>query len=288
MKRKNEPFFSIVIPTLNEEEYLPKLLKDLSKQAFQDFKVIIVDGQSTDGTISKALQFKNKLDINIVKSRKRNVAHQRNLGARNIEAPWILFMDADNRLPDYFLEGVKYKIAKDRVDLFTCWCRVDGDSTGDRAVENYLNITGEIGQLVDYPGALGAMIGISNSGFKKTKGFDSKVVPLEDGKFIRDAVDRGLKFKLLRDPRFIYSLRRLRQSGKLKSAQKYAKLHLKKLSKTPINQKLEYPMGGLVFNDSKTEGTLFENIQTTMRKVVSRPKLRERIKSLLSLIDNGF
>lgn len=289
--KKNKPFFSIVIPTLNEERYLPGLLKDLSKQAFQNFNVIIVDGQSTDETISKTLQFKNKLDIKIVKSEKRNVAHQRNLGARNVETPWILFMDADNRLPNYFLEGVKYKIARDKPDLFTCWCRVDGHSTGDRAIENYLNITEEIGQLVDYPSALGAMIGISNKGFKKTEGFNSKIVPLEDGRFIRDAVDKGLKFKLFRDPRFIYSLRRLRQSGKLRSIQKYAQLHMKKLSRIPINHKLEYPMGGAVLNTGegrKFTEDLSSRFQEAVRLLAERPKIRQKIKRLITIVENGL
>ena len=47
-------FFSIIIPALNEAKYLPHLLDDLSDQTFQDFEVIIVDGNSNDQTVAKA------------------------------------------------------------------------------------------------------------------------------------------------------------------------------------------------------------------------------------------
>jgi len=49
-----KPFFSIIIPALNEEKYLPHLLDDLTKQTFRDFEVILVDGNSSDATVAKA------------------------------------------------------------------------------------------------------------------------------------------------------------------------------------------------------------------------------------------
>ena len=77
------PFFSIVIPALNEEHYLPRLLLDLSKQTFQDFEVILVDAKSDDDTIGMAKQFEKKFGtLTILNSDKRNVAHQRNLGSQ--------------------------------------------------------------------------------------------------------------------------------------------------------------------------------------------------------------
>jgi glycosyltransferase involved in cell wall biosynthesis len=42
------PFISIIIPTLNEEKYLPKLLTDFKKQKNKNFEIVIVDGHSED------------------------------------------------------------------------------------------------------------------------------------------------------------------------------------------------------------------------------------------------
>jgi len=55
-----KPFFSIVIPTLNEEKYLPNLLNDLTKQKEKDFEIIVVDGKSEDRTIDIAIKYKKK------------------------------------------------------------------------------------------------------------------------------------------------------------------------------------------------------------------------------------
>lgn len=46
--------FSIVIPTLNEEFRIERLLKSLERQTFKDFEVIIVDVGSRDPTVEIA------------------------------------------------------------------------------------------------------------------------------------------------------------------------------------------------------------------------------------------
>ena len=48
------PTISIVIPTLNESEYLPKLLDSIKKQTFTDYEVIVADAGSKDGTVEAA------------------------------------------------------------------------------------------------------------------------------------------------------------------------------------------------------------------------------------------
>jgi glycosyltransferase involved in cell wall biosynthesis len=41
---------SIVIPTLNEEKYLPRLLQSLDCQTIKDFEIIVADANSRDAT----------------------------------------------------------------------------------------------------------------------------------------------------------------------------------------------------------------------------------------------
>lgn len=54
---------SIIIPTWNEENYLPKLLECIKKQTYRDYEVIVADANSTDNT--KAIA--KKYDCKIVK-----------------------------------------------------------------------------------------------------------------------------------------------------------------------------------------------------------------------------
>jgi len=41
---------SIIIPTLNEEKHIRRLLKTLRRQTCKDFEMIIIDGNSKDNT----------------------------------------------------------------------------------------------------------------------------------------------------------------------------------------------------------------------------------------------
>ena len=57
-----KPFFSVIIPTLNEEKYLPRLINNLENQINKNFETIIIDGKSTDAT--KKIIFKHKKFFN--------------------------------------------------------------------------------------------------------------------------------------------------------------------------------------------------------------------------------
>ena len=46
--------YSVIIPTLNEEKFLPNLLESLIVQTDKHFEVIVVDGSSKDKTVAIA------------------------------------------------------------------------------------------------------------------------------------------------------------------------------------------------------------------------------------------
>jgi glycosyltransferase involved in cell wall biosynthesis len=207
------PFFSIVIPTLNEVKYLPKLLSDLARQSYQDFEIIHVDGQSDDYTVQKAATFAKKLALHTETVSVRNVSYQRNAGAKLAKGQWVLFFDADNRLPAYFLDGLRYKIAKDpAVDIFTTWIKVDGHGQFFRTIEQTVNFTLELYNQVDRSFAPGAMIGIRRKHCRKNE-FDQQQKILEDYYFVKSAVSAGLNFSIFREPRYTLSLRRYRKEA---------------------------------------------------------------------------
>jgi rSAM/selenodomain-associated transferase 2 len=83
----------VVIPTLNEAEYLPALLDDL-RRVLVPLDIVIADGGSNDGTLSAASSAGVK---SIVAPRGR--ARQMNAGARAVAGHWLLFLHADSRLP---------------------------------------------------------------------------------------------------------------------------------------------------------------------------------------------
>jgi len=55
------PTFSVIIPTLNEEKFLPNLLRSLADQSKKDFEVIVVDDCSKDKTRTIAKSYGHKV-----------------------------------------------------------------------------------------------------------------------------------------------------------------------------------------------------------------------------------
>jgi len=285
MKTVNKPFFSIIIPALNEEKYLPMLLSDLSRQTIRDFEVIVVDGYSTDKTVQKAKTFSGKLpSLNVLVSKKRNVSVQRNMGAEKAIGKYLLFNDADNRLPDYFLEGVHYQLHVKPLDLFTNWFNSDSHLASDKAVATYMDIMVEAASLLNQPAAYGALIGCRKSIFNKVGGFNPEVGFAEDTEFVNRGYKKGFSFGVYHEPRFTYSFRRFRKVGKLKLLQKYAGLNLKYLTNQKVDQPKEYPMGGgYLEEEARITTGLADLIKRTFKKKSGKTKIVDRIRALLSL-----
>ncbi|BCX14366.1 MAG: hypothetical protein KatS3mg088_049 [Patescibacteria group bacterium] len=246
-----EIFFSIVVPTLNEAKYLPKLLSDLAKQSYRGFEVIVVDGNSEDKTVEIAKSYKSRfLSFEIIKSSKRNVSFQRNLGGKKARGKFIIFMDADNRLPVSFLKGLFLQVYKKEVDCFTTYCLPDSKNSFDEVLVKIINLSLRVGAQVNKPLALGAMIGVRRDVFKKYGGFDEKIAFGEDVEYVRRLFKKGTNFCVFKKPKYIVSFRHYQRDGRVAYLVKVARLHLKRVIGFEIDQPNEYPMGGY-FGDAR-------------------------------------
>lgn len=87
------PELGVVIPTLDEEETLPRLLEDLEALPVS-VEVVVADGGSRDRTLEAA----RKRGARTVRT-SAGRGRQMNAGARTLASPWILFLHSDSRLP---------------------------------------------------------------------------------------------------------------------------------------------------------------------------------------------
>ena len=282
----DQPFFSIVIPALNEEKYLPLLLTDLSQQTYQDFEVLVIEGRSEDDTVSVAKEFETKLAITIHTVEKRNVSYQRNVGAHQAKGEWVIFMDADTRIPEYFLDGVRYKLAKSPdVSVFTTLLKTDEEQPMDRTVETLLNLGLELYNSINKPSAFGALLGAKREVVQKI-GFDENQKVLEDSFFVRATIAAGYTFKVFSEPRYVFSLRRMRKEGTLKMLTTTARMQLKALGNGgEIQDDMGYTMAGGAYYE-KDKPSLFQEIQEYLQKA-SKNQLEQAQKLLQKITGNG-
>lgn len=242
--KKPGPFFSIVIPTLNEEKYLPDLLGDLIRQTYRNFEVIVVDGGSKDGTIEEVLIFQKKLSgLKIIISKIADLSIQRNLGAQKASGEWILFCDADNQLTKSFLFDLKKEILKyPHLALWGCGFEPDIDSLGNRLIAFFVN-SGMFFLFALKRPVQTALIGVKKKIFERTNGFKPDTFA-EDLDFSLRIGKMGFRSKFLVKPKYIYSFRRFRSRGFLAVVIKSTVLNFKNLLRIPYDLKREYPMGG--------------------------------------------
>ena len=102
MCKMDGPKVSVVIPTFQEGRYIGELLSKLSK-INPHLELVVVDGGSTDETISVAKKFTNKVYV----LNKRGIGRARNYGAYKSSGEIIVFMDADVDPPRNFLKKNK-------------------------------------------------------------------------------------------------------------------------------------------------------------------------------------
>jgi glycosyltransferase involved in cell wall biosynthesis len=107
--------FSVIVPTLNEARYLPRLLKSLQAQTSQDFQVIVVDGGSLDSTQSIAESFGAK--VFVLNGSPEFPA--RNFGASHSQGSLLIFTCADVVLPKFSLEKIETLVDRGEIEAIT-------------------------------------------------------------------------------------------------------------------------------------------------------------------------
>ncbi len=283
------PFFSVVIPVLDEEKTLPNLFDDLSHQTYSDFQVCIVDGGSKDRSCKLAEQFaKRDKRFTLLKSSHKNVSMQRNLGAKNTQGKYLVFLDADNRIPHFYLEGIHYHLMQQDVDGWTTFASPDSKRADVKFFATVLNFGMEGGALLKKPYAVGAGLGVKRAMFNKIHGFNETLQFMEDTRFARDITKYHGKFVTYKDPTFVYNMRRYRKEGLIPLTVRLIPPYLNSLMADKTENIPDiYPMnGGSNYKSKKRTLLEFRELQHTIRKIVKsrKKRIQEVVKQLQEFI----
>ncbi len=270
----SNPTFSVIIPTLNEEKFLPNLLESLVEQTKKDFEVLVVDGSSKDKTVNVAKSFERKLPkLHVVVSKKASLPLQRNLGAQVAQGKWFIFVDADSVFLPYFIEQSGKYIDTYHPQLFTIWSRPDSEVNGDAVITLLINLFWEGSLLFNRQLAPGPLAIVTREAFEKVRGYDESLMWGEDFDFAQRLKKEGIRLHILRETLFSVSLRRFRKEGNLKALQMYAKAGLLVLlTKRPPKQVPGYIMGGHFYGRRKP-------VKRSALRVYER-KLKQLMKEL--------
>ena len=103
------PFFSVIIPVYNAEEYISRCLGSVLTQNV-DLEIILVDDGSEDNSLSIIKKNKNQNIKYVEHKSNRGQGAARNTGLRQANGEYILFMDCDDWYEKGALSGLKSQI----------------------------------------------------------------------------------------------------------------------------------------------------------------------------------
>lgn len=96
-KEDSETAISVIIPVYNAERYIAECLDTVLGQSFGNIEVICVDDGSTDGTIKKLNDYKEKdKRVKVVHQDNKNAGAARNVGLKLAVGKYVIFLDADD------------------------------------------------------------------------------------------------------------------------------------------------------------------------------------------------
>ena len=298
----SSPRISVIIVNYNGKELLQKCLESLFKIDYNNFEVILVDNNSTDGSMEFVI--KNHPNVIVVKlDSNKGFAEPNNIGAKIAKGEYLLFLNNDTITTTNFISEMIKVLEKDE-KIAICQSlllKPDGniDSSGDfidkmGIVYNSKTKTDEIREISS---ARGACMLMRKKIFDKLGGFDEKFF------FSFEDVDLGwrswiLGYKTVVVPQSIVYHSAGKTSSKLKSEAAFHGLK-NQLAMKITNFEPRFVLRSLllfffvygsreikIWFDYKIKGSTTMTSTNYENKIAANPSLKIVIKSIAWIFNN--
>lgn len=207
---------SIIIPTYNEEEYLPVLLESIKQQDFSDYEIIVADADSKDNTVKIAEEY----GCIVVEGGMPAVG--RNNGAKVAKGDYLLFLDSDLKLTEDYLAKVIYEFKMEQLGIAITQMKPLSKKTEDKLLHDLANLFMISVEKIKPHGAGCYGIIAKRELHERCGGFNEELTFGEDTEYI-ERLAKKERFKVLRNAKIGVSTRRLEEEGLATLAKQYGK-----------------------------------------------------------------
>lgn len=220
---KKVPIISVVIPCLNEAGVVDKLLDQLTAQSCDELEIIAVDNSSDDKTVEILEAYKPS--IKVAKKVPRGVSRARNAGAALAVGEWLLFLDADNQVPDNFVHDLLLVLEqKPEVTLAAVAYRAKTKNLWFKFLtyfsQFYQRLSSKLGKHPIVPGAFTL---VKRELHEAVGGYDESIKYNEDFDYSFRINQQHKGYVAIKRPYVFLSTRRMERGGWRKMAAVYVK-----------------------------------------------------------------
>ena len=123
---------SVIVPCLNESEYIEQLLESLLGQSAKNFETVIVDSDSDDDTpgVVRRYATQHSLNIKLLHNPRRTIPTSLNLGIQNASGEIIVRLDAHSCPASNYIEQCLLALRDSGADVVGgAWDVKPGDGT---------------------------------------------------------------------------------------------------------------------------------------------------------------
>jgi len=182
----NVPLVSIIIINYNGKSYLEKCLESIKKIKYDNLEIIVVDNNSTDGTMEFLAQNYPSI-ITLKLDKNYGFAKPNNMAAKIAKGDFLLFLNNDTEVtPNFLTELVQVLVGNDQIGICqSLLLKPNGeiDSSGDfiDTIGVVYNSKEPIDKIREISSARGASMIIRKELFLDLGGFDEQFfVSFED------------------------------------------------------------------------------------------------------------
>lgn len=126
----NNNLVSIIMPSYNCGKYVEETIRSVQAQTYKNWEIIFVDDCSTDGTVKRVSELREKDSRIKLFQNKFNsgAAVSRNNALCEAKGRWIAFLDSDDLWePEKLEKQVKFLEENEYKFSYTCYSEMDGE-----------------------------------------------------------------------------------------------------------------------------------------------------------------
>ena len=123
----NTPLISVILPTFDRADLLPRSISSVLAQTFTDWELIVIDDGSTDNTAEVVAAWQEQSDqIHYVRQANQGVGAARNRGVAEARGEYIACLDSDDEYRPAHLETRLELLRRHDLDLIQGGVQVAG------------------------------------------------------------------------------------------------------------------------------------------------------------------
>lgn len=108
---------TVIIPNYNGKHFMEPCLKSLSEQTYTDFKILVVDNHSTDGSLEYMQECYPDIEV-IALKKNYGFSAAVNAGIRHAKTPFVILLNNDTTVDTHYIEEMVHAI-EGRRDVFS-------------------------------------------------------------------------------------------------------------------------------------------------------------------------